>query len=184
MDASARHRSPRLHDNDSSTAPSTTPQTDDPYRRALRSFSIRCSIPSGWKRSVSTSGILKFATIDPRFRTIFLLRTDVSRGFTILYPSPTFQRRVFSPLKRRYVGNSGDSQGLKGLRVIPRFPPIDRFELWNYFSRFLRADRPTLQALFQQICFCFGWTRNFIFFVDEAITILSRMKIHFWLVYD
>lgn len=180
MDASARHRSPRLHDNDSSTAPSTTPQRDDPYRRALRSFSIRCSIPSGWERSVSTSGILKFATIDPRFRTIFrTLRTDGSRGFTILYPSPTFRRRVFSPLKRRYVGNSGDSQGLKGLRVIPRFPPIDRFELWNYFSRFLRADRPTLQALFQQICFCFGWTRNFIFFVDEAITILSRMKIHF-----
>ena len=31
MDASARHRSPRLHDNDSSTAPST-PQRDDPYR--------------------------------------------------------------------------------------------------------------------------------------------------------
>ena len=82
------------------------------------------------------------------------------------YPLPfsTFQRRVFSPWNVGYVGNSGDSQGLKGLRVIPRFPPIDRFELWNYFSRFSRTDHPDIAPADWQVCFCSRMDEKFYFF--------------------
>ena len=63
--------------------------------------------------------------------------------------------------------------------MIPRFPPSI---VSSYGIIFPDSLAQIIQTLLQQIdrfVFARGWTRNFIFFVDEAITILSRMKIHF-----
>lgn len=56
----------------------------------------------------------------------------------------------------------------------------------SYGIIFLDSFAPIVQRCkhCSRFVFARGWTRNFIFFVDGTITILSRMKIHFWLVYD
>lgn len=153
-------RSPRLHDNDSSTVPSFA-QRDDPHRSAR--FHSAAFLEDGDDVRLESRN----SPIDPSFQRFFPIFPSMSRVARVVLPSTRGRGKSFSSQTGGYVGNSGNSVRMdRSFRVMELFfsipyrlrrvAPASSFDLerlllfegWMYTIRILKIPSSSFRLIF------------------------------------